>query len=491
MHCDSAVVQKHGIVAHRAALGDIPYGPADIQDAYGLTSVAAAYGADQTVAIVDAYDLPSAEHDLNVYRAHYGLPACTVANGCFKKVNQLGSSTSFPAYDPDWAGEIALDLDAVSATCPHCHILLVEATSASMGNLAAAVNRAALMGATQISNSYGGDEDPSELTVESAYNLPGVAVTVSSGDSGYGVEFPAASRYVTAVGGTSLVKDSSTRGWSESAWSGAGSGCSAYVPKPAWQTDSSCTKRSVADVSAVADPSTGIAVYDEGTWYQVGGTSLSSPIVAAAYALTGSAASAGGFAYANPTWFNDVTSGSNAVSCTFTYLCTAGVGFDGPTGLGTPASAHPSGPPPVDGGTTGGGTGSGGSGTTTTPASPSPVRPAAILSSVTVAGATSRPASNGRVRVKLTCGGGPACSGTLNLQIRLHGTALRKLGSARYNIASGKSVWVSVRLSSSNMRLLKKRHSLRVYGTALDRDGTTAQSSFMLHAPKRKKHHKR
>src|SRR5919201_4622540 len=218
MHCDSAVVQKHGVVAHRAALGDIPYGPADIQDAYGLTSVAAAYGADQTVAIVDAYDLPSAEHDLNVYRAHYGLPACTVANGCFKKVNQLGSSTSFPAYNSGWAGEISLDLDAVSAACPHCHILLVEATSASTGNLAAAVNRAALMGATQISNSYGGDENLSELTVESAYNHPGVAVTVSSGDYGYGVEFPAASRYVTAVGGTSLVKDSSARGWSESAW---------------------------------------------------------------------------------------------------------------------------------------------------------------------------------------------------------------------------------------------------------------------------------
>src|SRR6185312_1033939 len=135
-----------------------PYGPADLQDAYGLTSTAAGYGADQTVAIVDAYDLPSAESDLAIYRSHFGLPACTTANGCFKKVNQSGVAGSYPAADSGWGGEIALDLDAVSAVCPNCHILLVEANSPSMNNLAAAVNRAAAMGATQISNSYGGTE---------------------------------------------------------------------------------------------------------------------------------------------------------------------------------------------------------------------------------------------------------------------------------------------------------------------------------------------
>src|SRR5204862_5789564 len=129
MHCEAAAIKlnRHGAVAHRAALGDIPYGPADIQDAYGLTSVAADYGADQTVAVVDAYDDPSAEHDLGVYRSAYGLPACTAANGCFKRVNEFGGTGSFPAYDSGWAGEISLDLDAVSATCPHCRILLVEA----------------------------------------------------------------------------------------------------------------------------------------------------------------------------------------------------------------------------------------------------------------------------------------------------------------------------------------------------------------------------
>jgi hypothetical protein len=492
MHCDATMVKRRAPVAHRAALGDIPYGPADIQDAYGLTSVAADYGADQTVAIVDAYDLPTAESDLAFYRSSYGLPPCTTANGCFSKVNQSGVAGSYPAADPGWGGEIALDLDAVSATCPHCHILLVEATSDSFANLAAAVNRAALMGATQISNSYGGTEWSSEGSAEVYYNHPGIAVTVSSGDSGYGVQYPAASRYVTAVGGTSLHKDSSARGWSETAWSGAGSGCSAYIGKPSWQSDSSCAMRSVADVSAVADPYTGLATYNSNDgWQQVGGTSLASPVVAAAYALTGSAASAAGFAYSNSSWFNDVTSGSNG-SCTFAYLCTALTGFDGPTGMGTPNSAHPSGPPPTDGGGSGGGSGgTGGSGTTTAPATPTPpasVTSAQVLSSVSVRGATSRPARNGRLKVKLVCGSGPVCSGTLTLQTRLRGTALRGLGKVRYRIASGRSAWVSVRLASYNMRFLRKRHSMRVYGTALDRDGTSAQSSFMVHAPRRRRH---
>ena len=197
-HCDAAGLKRHGVKAHAAALGSIPYGPADIQDAYGLTSVASDYGADQTVAVVDAYDLPTAESDLAYYRAHYGLPPCTTASGCFRKVNQNGG-TSYPAEDTGWGDEIALDLDAVSATCPNCHILLVEASSASSSNLALAVDRAASMGATQISNSYGGGEGAGETTFESYYDHPGIAVTVSSGDSGYGVEYPAASGYVTAV----------------------------------------------------------------------------------------------------------------------------------------------------------------------------------------------------------------------------------------------------------------------------------------------------
>jgi hypothetical protein len=323
-------------------------------------------------------------------------------------------------------------------------------------------------------------------------------VTVSSGDDGYGVEFPAASRYVTAVGGTSLVQDSSPRGWSETAWDGAGSGCSTYVTKPSWQHDTNCPTRSVADVSAVADPNTGIATYDSDFgWEQVGGTSLASPVVAATFALTGSDASASGFEYDHSDWFNDVTGGSNG-SCAVSifYLCTAGLGFDGPTGLGTPASAHPTGPPPPDtGGGSGGGTGGGGTtgggsggGTTTIPV---PAQPSVVHSSVAVSRSSVTSSTGGTVKVKLTCGGGPACSGTLTLQTRLRGTALKTLGSRHFSIRSGRSAWVTVRLSSSNLRFLKQKHTLTAFGTATDSDGTSAQSGFRLHAPKKPRHRKR
>ncbi len=323
------------------------YGPADLQSAYNLPSAysqpPSPAGTGQTVAIVDAYDDPNAESDLGVYRSQYGLPACTTANGCFSKVNQSGG-TKAPRANGGWAQEISLDLDMVSAICPNCHILLVEASSASLTNLGTAVNRAALR-ATEISNSYGGSESSSDTSYDTSYyNHPGIAVTVSSGDNGYGVQYPAASQYVTAVGGTTLNRDSSTRGWSETVWSGAGSGCSAYDPKPSWQTDKAgCAKRTVADVSAVADPNTGVAVYDSyayqgvSGWLVFGGTSVASPIIASVYALAGNAASFnyGSYPYSHTSSLFDVTSGSNG-SCGGTYLCTGGTGYDGPTGNGTP-----------------------------------------------------------------------------------------------------------------------------------------------------------
>jgi len=313
------------------------YGPADLQSAYSLSTTG---GAGQTIAIVDAFDDGKAESDLAVYRSQFGLPACTTANGCFRKVDQNGGTT-YPRGDQGWAEEISLDLDMASAICPQCHILLVEATTNSFANLSAAVDRAALMGANAISNSYGGSEFSGEVSSESHYNHPGVAVTVSSGDNGFGVEFPAASQYVTAVGGTHLERAANARGWTETVWSGAGSGCSAYISKPSWQTDAGCTRRTVADVSAVADPNTGVAVYDTyrlhpGGWLVFGGTSVSSPIIASVYALAGNAGSLtyGSYSYSHTASLFDVTSGSNG-SCG-TYLCTGVVGFDGPTGNGTP-----------------------------------------------------------------------------------------------------------------------------------------------------------
>jgi subtilase family serine protease len=316
--------------------------PADLQSAYKLPSSTS--GSGQTIAIVDAYDDPTAESDLGVYRSQFGLPACTTANGCFRKVNQDGNAAPLPRKNGGWAQEISLDLDMVSAICPNCHILLVEASSNSFANLGAAVNRAAIMGANAISNSYGGS-DASDSNYGQYYNHPGIAVTVSSGDSGFGVEYPASSHYVTAVGGTSLRRASgTTRGWSETVWSGAGSGCSAFNTILSAQSSATtgCTRRAVADVSAVADPNTGVAVYDSTAyqglsgWLVFGGTSVSAPIIAAVYGLAGNAASIdNNYPYSHASSLFDVTSGSNG-SCSPSQLCTARVGWDGPTGLGTP-----------------------------------------------------------------------------------------------------------------------------------------------------------
>lgn len=318
------------------------FGPASLQSAYNLPSATA--GSGKTIAIVDAYRDPTAESDMNSYRSTYGLPSCTKASGCFTEVNQTGG-TSLPATNASWGQEISLDLDMASATCPRCNILLVDATSPTTANLGTGVNTAASRGAIAISNSYGGSESSSDASYDSSYyNHPGVAITASSGDNGYGVEYPAASRYVTAVGGTSLTQTSSNaRGWSEAAWSGAGSGCSADDAKPSFQTDSGCSRRTVADVSAVADPATGVAVYDttayngSSGWLVFGGTSASSPIVAGVYALGGGLASGTWTSnlYSHASSLNDVTSGSNG-SCSGSYLCTAKAGYDGPTGLGTP-----------------------------------------------------------------------------------------------------------------------------------------------------------
>ena len=315
------------------------YGPANLQSAYKLPS--SSRGSGQTVAIVDAYNDPTAEADLGVYRAQYGLPPCTTANGCFRKVNQTGG-TSYPATNAGWATEISLDLDMVSAICPNCHILLVEASTASYANLGAAVNEAAALHANAISNSYGGG-DVSDASAP-YYNHPGIAVTASSGDSGYGVQFPASSHYVTAVGGTHLTTASNSRGWSETVWSGAGSGCSTLNTALSGQStfNTGCSKRAEADVSAVADPATGVAVYDStpyngrSGWQVYGGTSVSSPIIASVFALAGNTASINNnYPYAHSTSFFDVTSGSNG-SCSPSQLCHARVGWDGPTGLGTP-----------------------------------------------------------------------------------------------------------------------------------------------------------
>jgi subtilase family serine protease len=321
------------------------YGPATLQAAYKLPATG---GKAQTVAVVDAGDDKTAEADLAVYRATYGLPACTTANGCFKKVNQNGVTSPLPT-NQGWGIEISLDLDMVSAACPGCNILLVEGDAATFDSLATAENSAARLGATEISNSYGGVEQNGMQAYASAYSHTGVAVVASSGDYGYGIpNFPAVLTSVIAVGGTTLTPASNSRGWTETAWNSNGgataSGCSAWIAKPAWQKDPNCPGRTVADVSADADPNTGPAVYDafDGYgWLVVGGTSAASPFIAGVIGLVGNPATFpnASYLYSHASHLYDVVGGSNVTfngDCGGDYLCTAVKGYDGPTGLGTP-----------------------------------------------------------------------------------------------------------------------------------------------------------
>src|SRR6266536_3955635 len=337
------------------------FGAPDLQGAYALPSATA--GTGQTVAIIDAFDAPTAEADLAVYRAQYGLPACTTANGCFRKVNQDGLDGPLPAPEPGWASEIALDIQMVSAVCPNCKILLVESNNNQDNGLFIAINTAVRLGAKFVSLSWGKDEEPTDQNFDDPYlNHPGVVITASSGDTGYHNEFPAGSRYVTSVGGTSLTRGGGGRGWTETAWRGAGSGCSDFEAKPSFQTDPECPRRAYADVSAVADPQTGVAVYNTFPpagrppgWDVYGGTSASAPMIASIYALAGTPTPGtypNAYPYSSAFQLNDVTSGSNG-SCNGSYLCTAKPGYDGPTGLGTPNGVAAFAPPAHSGTITG------------------------------------------------------------------------------------------------------------------------------------------
>ena len=325
------VLIKNGVIAHpqgffgRYGPTGVGYGPPSLQKAYKLPSKTA--GAGESVAVIDAYNDPNAVADLATYRQAWGQSACntTTQAGCLTVTNQKGKASPLPANSgtTGWATEESLDVDMVSAICPKCHIYLVEANSASIANLGTAVNAAVtVLGADFVSNSYGGPESSTELSYDTKYfNHTGVAITAAAGDAGHGVSYPAASQYVTSVGGTTLTKAPGTsRGWKETPWSGSGYGCSLYEPQPSWQSayTTGCTsKRSDNDVAAVADPNTGVAVYDtydQGGWLEVGGTSVSSPIIASVYALAGTPAAGtypASYPYANPSGLFDLSPTSN------------------------------------------------------------------------------------------------------------------------------------------------------------------------------------
>ncbi len=331
--------------AGRATADPAGWGAPALRSAYDLPSG----GADTTVAVVVAYDYPSAEADMNQYRKQFGLPACTSASGCFTKVNQKGETGHYPQQDYGWGVEASLDLQMISAACPTCHIVLAEANQPSDHALAKATMAAIGQGATVTNHSYGRIETTGIESAATPYDQPGVTAVSSTGDFGYGpASFPASVPDVVAVGGTKLARSATDpRGWTEKAWKYGGSGCSAYFAKPGYQSDTACHMRAFGDVSAVAD---GLAIYNTSLpkqfqgWLEVGGTSASSPLVAGMIGAAGADGMKAGALYGHPGDFNDVVAGSNGF-CQDNYICTAVPGYDGPTGWGTPKGLAPFVPP--------------------------------------------------------------------------------------------------------------------------------------------------
>jgi PKD repeat protein len=387
---------KAAEVCEQATAAEGCYGlrPQDLHTAYELPTTAPS---KQTIALIDAYDDPAAEADLKVYDEEFDLPACTTANGCFTKVNEKGQAGSLPESEGGWSVEISLDIEIAHATCQNCHVLLVEASEPSYTDLEAAEDTAVKMGASEISNSWAGGEPASEST---AFDHPGVVIAAASGDYGYlnwqsqnlnargTVGWPASAPDVVAVGGTRLSLTSEGSWAGETVWNGdgaAGSGCSEHYEAPPWQrelpnwsTVGCDSKRAVADISADADPYTGVAFYDSATivekkggghgpieWGTVGGTSLASPLITSTFALAGGSGDVEYPAktlYENrdksPASLHDIESGSNGEcsksfnyetglsgcaaleeagnSCKSEAICLAGPSYDGPSGVGTP-----------------------------------------------------------------------------------------------------------------------------------------------------------
>jgi hypothetical protein len=348
VRCFSQVVEHGGRPGTEATAAPTGLSPATLQSVYGFTSSATA-GAGKTIAIVDAYDDPTAAADLSVFSSMFGLPACTTANGCFAKVNQSGGTSSYPAVDGGWALEISLDIQWAHAIAPGAKILLVEASSNSFMDLLAAEDYAKTH-AQYVSNSWGGSESLFEVLYDSDFAQAGVSIFASSGDNGLPAEYPSASPNVISVGGTTLHFDASNNFTGETGWSGGGGGCSAFESAtPAQATFGQYGQvncggaRATPDVSLDADPASGLSVYDstpysgQTGWFKLGGTSVSSPIWAARSAVQGVTVNAS-YVYGNNIGFRDINVGNNGASCL--------AGFDLCSGRGSWADSSPPPPPP-------------------------------------------------------------------------------------------------------------------------------------------------
>lgn len=324
------------------------YGPVHMLRAYNFRGVKDG-GGGQTIAIVDAFDDPSAESDLGVFSAQFGLPACTTDNGCFQLVYAGG--TRPPADAAGWSNEVAIDIQWAHAIAPAAKIMLVEAQSNSLSDLYVAIDTAVSMGANVVSMSWGGSEYSAEIYADTHFNVPGVIFLSSTGDYGHYIEYPAASPFVVSVGGTSLAIDSTATWVSETAWSGSGGGASRYEAEPSYQMRVQTTgRRTIPDVAYDADPYTGVPAYSSYAcvacytgWNEWGGTSIGCPQWAALFARVNSIRLLEGKAvltlpqtllYAAPAAaFHDIVSGNNGFCGA---ACNAGPGYDRVTGLGSP-----------------------------------------------------------------------------------------------------------------------------------------------------------
>ncbi len=324
-HCHSWVLRPD------ATTSPTGLSPAQIKSVYSYSTSNTA-GSGYTIGIVDAYNDPSAENDLNVFSSTFGRPACTTANGCFTKVNQTGG-TKYPRTNSGWALEISLDIEWAHAIAPGARILLVEASSNSFTNLMAAEDYAAAH-SNYVSNSWGGSESSGETSYDSHFVHTGVSFFVSAGDAGLPAEYPSASPNVISVGGTTLNFDSNGNFVSETGWSSGGGGCSAYETAnpaqssfPQYPQVNCAGKRATPDVALDADPASGVSVYDTTSyngqtgWFVVGGTSASSPMWAARSADSGQLVNAA-YVYGNNITFRDITVGNNGAPCLVGYdLC--------------------------------------------------------------------------------------------------------------------------------------------------------------------------
>lgn len=336
-----ALIEREGRQALTRVGAPAGWGANELRDAYGLPEHPEP---GQKVGVVVAFDYPGAAEDMNRYRRQYGLPPCRIKGGCFTKINQDGGTDEYPRPDPGWALEAALDLQMVSAACPSCEIVLSEANRPRTRSLGKAVDAAVKAGAAVTNHSYGIQEyNGVERASRRYYDGQDFTAVASSGDFGFEpASFPASSAAVLAVGGTVLRHANSERGWREHAWSNAGSGCSGYFTGPDGQDDPGCDGRTIADVSAVAK---GVAVFnsfsdpERRTWWTIGGTSVSSPLVAGMVAAANAGGTRPSVVYDNAAAFHDITRGYNGY-CKSNYICTAKNGYDGPTGLGTPQGTH-------------------------------------------------------------------------------------------------------------------------------------------------------